>query len=237
MFKKVVFSILVAVSAFSVSAQEQANPIVQLFSSGGEKSYCLAIQKSDIDECPNNHLMLFAPISWGNSQFPLHVIAEYCDTEKPVIFNESGVVCTKVAHREGYNVLLEKQKTPWRILKKDVAKENSGWTQFNDTGWVKILQKGSGTLPPLPYKMTLSFQRLDVEGKPIGKVEKEVEEIEEKNNAFYKDYPVGTEFEAVWFNEDLLDSVRRKYKVEKIEPIQEQAQKTQDSNSSGKKKQ
>ena len=60
--------------------------------------------------------------------------------------------------------------------------------------------------------------------------------MSQKNNAFYKDYPVGTEFEAVWFNEDLLDSVRRKYKVEKIEPIQEQAQKTQDSNSSGKKK-
>ena len=44
--------------------------------------------------CKDGELAYFAPQSWGNEQLPLNVIAAYCDTNRPIQFNQAGVVCT-----------------------------------------------------------------------------------------------------------------------------------------------
>lgn len=44
--------------------------------------------------CKDGELAHFAPRSWGNEQLPLNVIAAYCNTNRPLEFNQAGVVCT-----------------------------------------------------------------------------------------------------------------------------------------------
>ena len=68
----------------------------------GKSTYCAASTPEEVDQCRNGELILFAPDMFGNEQLPLVFIAQYCDTEKPVFFNKSGVVCTKVAPRQTY---------------------------------------------------------------------------------------------------------------------------------------
>jgi len=49
--------------------------------------------------CSEGELMFYAPNSWGNEQLPLYVIAAMCDTNRPVQYNKSGVVCTYTSKR------------------------------------------------------------------------------------------------------------------------------------------
>lgn len=228
MFKK---SLLLALAgAFAVSAYcEEPITLGSLISgSSGPKQeerqqFCLVRLADVIFMCPDNKLMFFAPMTYGNPQIPLMVIAKHCDEKKPIFYNESGVVCTKVAQKVTYDVAEEAKKTVWRNLKEEVQKPDSGWKKFNETGWVKVLKKETGEFPPYPFKMTLSEQELDFDGKAKGKAGQFTEEVKNEKDVFYSTYPVGTEFEAVWFPENLLECGHYKYKVLKVTPITEKA--------------
>ncbi len=64
----------------------------------------------EINDCPNGLKMFFQPNRWASEQLPLFVIAGYCDTTKPVFYNNSGVVCTKIPFRKLVNPSAEKIK-------------------------------------------------------------------------------------------------------------------------------
>ena len=44
--------------------------------------------------CKVGQLMYFEPERWGSEQLPMAVIAFACDTNKPIFYNNGGVVCT-----------------------------------------------------------------------------------------------------------------------------------------------
>ena len=44
--------------------------------------------------CKVGQLMYFEPERWGNEQLPMTFIAVACDTNKPIYYNNGGVVCT-----------------------------------------------------------------------------------------------------------------------------------------------
>lgn len=68
--------------------------------------------------------------------------------------------------------------------------------------------------------MTIRWQELDNEGKPIGKAQNYMTVIAKVTDAFYRDYKVGTEFEAVWYPKNLQESTRYTYKILKAVPVQ-----------------
>jgi hypothetical protein len=50
-------------------------------------------------KCKAGETVYFEPSRWGNEQLPLMFIALACDTNKPVYFNNGGVVCTFVIRK------------------------------------------------------------------------------------------------------------------------------------------
>lgn len=54
---------------------------------------CQVDQSFDISHCNNGNRFLFQPSRFGSEQLPLVVIANFCDIQHPVHFNNGGVVC------------------------------------------------------------------------------------------------------------------------------------------------
>lgn len=224
MIKKALIALL-ATYALTALAQEQPSMLDKFLPgkiSEPEEppQYCLVEGFGMIDLCPEGKLMFFAPNSFGNKQLPLAVIARYCDTKQPVYYNDGGVVCTKTT-RITFNVVEEAKRSVWETFKKEVEKEGSGWRKFNDTGWVKVVKEGTEPLPPIPYKMSMTWQKYDIAGKPTGKPQSFTTEITDKSEEFYREYPAGTEIEVAWLYENLLNSERGKYTIQKVTPIKE----------------
>jgi hypothetical protein len=55
---------------------------------------CIFANADEATACHEGELAYFSPESWGNAQLPLGVIATYCNTNRPVQFNQGGVICT-----------------------------------------------------------------------------------------------------------------------------------------------
>lgn len=64
---------------------------------------CLVQTDEQIKNCKVGELVLFAPQRWGNEQLPLFIIAQYCDTNHQVMYNNSGVVCVFAGERKPGN--------------------------------------------------------------------------------------------------------------------------------------
>jgi len=58
--------------------------------------------------CKPGELMFFSPDVYGNESLPVTIIAAYCDTNRPVLFNKAGVVCT-FTDKRGLKALLAPQ--------------------------------------------------------------------------------------------------------------------------------
>lgn len=59
-----------------------------------QSKMCIFSNDAQAKKCTDGQLAFYSPDSWGNDQLPLNVIAVYCNTNQPVFFNKSGVVCT-----------------------------------------------------------------------------------------------------------------------------------------------
>ncbi len=59
-----------------------------------QSKLCIFSNDEQAKKCKPDELAYFSPDTWGNAQLPLIVIATYCNTNRPVQFNEAGVVCT-----------------------------------------------------------------------------------------------------------------------------------------------
>jgi hypothetical protein len=59
-----------------------------------QSKLCIFSNDEQAKKCTPDELAYFSPDTWGNAQLPLIVIATYCNTNRPVQFNEAGVVCT-----------------------------------------------------------------------------------------------------------------------------------------------
>ena len=77
------------------------------------------------DKCKSGEVVYFEPSSWGNEQLPLLFTALACDTNKPVYFNNGGVVCTFVIRKSinGKSISDNEQET---TSKKDSSNSNKG---------------------------------------------------------------------------------------------------------------
>jgi len=59
-----------------------------------QSKLCIFSNDEQAKKCKPDELAYFSPGVWGSAQMPLNVIATYCNTNRPVQFNEAGVVCT-----------------------------------------------------------------------------------------------------------------------------------------------
>ncbi len=59
-----------------------------------QSKICIFNSDAQAKHCKSGELAYFSPDTWGNAQLPLNVVATYCNTNRPVQFNEAGVVCT-----------------------------------------------------------------------------------------------------------------------------------------------
>lgn len=80
-----------SVSNNSSSQQAQLTP---------QDDICTVSAVSELGKCKVGQLMYFEPNRWGNEQLPTLVIALACDTNKPVFYNNAGVVCTYVVREK-----------------------------------------------------------------------------------------------------------------------------------------
>jgi len=89
--KKLILSLLVLVLLCALASPLQ---VLGLLDSPDKDTVCNPKTIEEIKDCPNWQKMFFQPNSFGNVQLPLVVIAGFCDTSKPVFFNEGGCVKT-----------------------------------------------------------------------------------------------------------------------------------------------
>ncbi len=71
-----------------------AKPIAPLRRRTEQSRLCIFGNNTQAKQCKAGELAYFSPDSWGNEQLPLNVIATFCNTNQPVLFNKSGVICT-----------------------------------------------------------------------------------------------------------------------------------------------
>ena len=69
-------------------------PIAPLSQRTRQSKLCIFSNDTQAKQCKAGELAYFSPDSWGNEQLPLNVIATFCNTNQPVLFNKSGVICT-----------------------------------------------------------------------------------------------------------------------------------------------
>ena len=54
---------------------------------------CIYSNDEEARKCVNGELSFFNLTRWGNEQLPLFVVAQYCDTNYNITYNNAGVVC------------------------------------------------------------------------------------------------------------------------------------------------
>ena len=54
---------------------------------------CVYSNDEEARKCVNGELSFFNPTRWKNEQLPLFVIAQYCDTNYNITYNNVDVVC------------------------------------------------------------------------------------------------------------------------------------------------
>lgn len=60
---------------------------------------CLAVSVEEIAACEKDDQIVFAPDYWGNEQQPI-LVARFCDLNKAVVWNNSGLTCIAAGKRE-----------------------------------------------------------------------------------------------------------------------------------------
>ena len=83
---------------FLLASCASVAPLLSGCSANGKETnqskLCVFSNDAQAKKCKTGELAYFSPDSWGNDQLPLNVIATYCDTNRPIEFNVSGVICT-----------------------------------------------------------------------------------------------------------------------------------------------
>lgn len=59
-----------------------------------QSTMCIAATDDEAFQCAPGAPFFFKPNTWGNEQLPLAVAALYCDTNRPITHNPTGVICT-----------------------------------------------------------------------------------------------------------------------------------------------
>lgn len=212
-------------SAFSFDSMFGKSQAATTVSAEPTTSYCIVENIEDIKQCPNGQMLLYAPSQFGNKQLPLMVIAAVCDENGPIVYNEGGVVCRKVESREMINPKLNTLKSQWEEFKNKVLATGSGYEKWGNNRFFKYVKIGTAKTPEIPYNATVSIQVLDVEGKPVDKPTVLEQQIDASNKDKPLGKPAGTQIEAVMLKNDLEESERALFTIEKTEPIVKKSEK------------
>lgn len=66
---------------------------------GSTNRLCLAVTVEEAAACEKDDQIVFAPDYWGNEQQPI-LVARFCDLNKTVVWNNSGLTCIAAGKRE-----------------------------------------------------------------------------------------------------------------------------------------
>ena len=79
--------------AVALSSTASADPF------GSTNRLCLAVTVEEAAACEKDDQIVFAPDYWGNDQQPI-LVARFCDLNKAVVWNNSGLTCIAAGKRE-----------------------------------------------------------------------------------------------------------------------------------------
>jgi len=82
-----------SLSLFSLAGCNSETSAVEPTSSSQTQEICVIDQSFELSKCQTGQNLFFQPSTFGNEQLPLIVISYFCDINKPIHFNKSGVVC------------------------------------------------------------------------------------------------------------------------------------------------
>ena len=107
------------------------------------ESVCYVEDSSYARHCIPGDKMLIAPTSWGNEQYPLRLITDFCDINKPIHFSQAGVVCVKNAGIKMYRGEHIAQEIDIRNDFQSI-KSDPQWTKIDRNQYVRVINKGTG---------------------------------------------------------------------------------------------
>jgi len=187
-----------------------AGPLELLGVTQSPSDVCNPNSLDEIRDCPNGQKMFFQPSRWGSEQLPLLVIAGYCDTTKPVFFNNSGVVCTKIPFTELVNPKTAKIKAEWKLEFDKIRTKDSGWLQADDNLWIRVLKSPNSKVPERPFKLEYEANFMEADGSSSG-TRPEIDSlfITENSDSFLASYSAGTVLECFrYFADDYQKNQR-----------------------------
>lgn len=178
----------------------------------------------EIKDCPNGVKMFFQPGTWGNEQLPLLAIAGYCDTNKPVFYNNGGVVCIKTPFQQFSNPAAEKIKVEWKKELNKISANGSGWKQVNDSLWIKVIKSSSNKVPERPFDLKYEAKYMNASGSFNGtNPEIDSMRIKKDTDNVFADYPAGTELECFrYFENDPRSNQRFSFVIKEETPYKEE---------------
>jgi hypothetical protein len=77
----------------------EAKDIIEETNTEARKLCTVTDASKAYSSCSDGDIVLFAPSSWGNEQFPVKVAAYICNFDKPIVHTKGGVSCVFTSAR------------------------------------------------------------------------------------------------------------------------------------------
>ena len=106
----------------------------------------LNVYDFDVMGCEKGDEIRFLPKQWGNEQIPLIFASDNCDLNKPIIYNNAGVLCTYAGPKKFPSGKTLLQKKQYQKTYEAAASSGKEWEKSASEEYWRISKK-KGTEP------------------------------------------------------------------------------------------